>query len=171
MSEHGEPDARLAIPARFPRIRLPRGFRLQSLADDFDVGRVHRVMHRGFNHAGEPPQDELEARRRKLLAPGLRRDLTVVAVAPSGDYAAFCGVWPVPRTDLCYVEPVATDPEFRRMGLGTAVVLEAVRRCAREGARTAQVGSDQPFYCSIGFERFRNRSLWRRVLAPSPSKE
>ena len=110
----------------FPAIRVPEGFRIQSLADEFDVRKVHRVMHRGFNHPGEPPEDELESRRRKLSAPNFRRDLTIVAAAPSGDYVSFCGTWMDYDNRVCYVEPVATDPDYRRMGLGTAVVLEGV---------------------------------------------
>ncbi len=158
--EHAEPMSRYVIPTSFPEIQLADGFRLQSLADEFDVEKVHRVMHRGFNHDGEPPQDELEDRRRKLSVGGLRRDLTMVAVAPDGDYASFAGIWPVPESTACYIEPVATDPDYRRMGLGTAVVLEAVRRCAQEGATVAYAGSDPPFYKSMGFEICGRSTPW-----------
>ena len=156
-SEHAEVTSLYAIPASFPEILVPdnpvpEGFRLQSLADDFDVAKVHRVMHRGFNYEGEPPQDELEGRRRKLSVAGFRRDLTVVAVAPDGDYASYAGMWPVPGSTACMIEPVATDPDYRRMGLGTACVLESIRRCAQEGTTIAYVGSDQEFYLSMGFE-------------------
>jgi len=166
--EHSEPMSRYVIPASLPGIHLPDGFRLQSLAEEFDVEKVHRVMHRGFNHEGEPPQDELEDRLRKLSVPGLRRDLTMVAVAPNGDYASFSGIWPVPESTACMVEPVATDPDYRRMGLGTAVVLESVRRCAEEGATIAYVGSDQAFYLSMGFEVCGQRTAWWKPQKPAP---
>jgi predicted N-acetyltransferase YhbS len=166
--ESAEPLSRYVIPEPFPEIRLPEGFHVQSLADGFDVEKVHRVMHRGFNHDGEPPADELEDRRRKLSVPELRRDLTVIAVAPDGTYASFCGMWPVPGTTACYIEPVATDPDYRRMGLGTAVVMESIRRCAAEGATIAYVGSDQPFYLSMGFEVCGNSMAWWRPEKPSP---
>ena len=130
------------------------------------MAKAHRVMHRGFNHEGEPPVDELESRRRKLCSPNLRRDLTIVAVAPDGNYVSFCGIWPVPGSTACYIEPVATDPDYRRQGLGTAVVLEAVRRCALEGATVAYVGSDQVFYQSMGFELYmRQTPWWKKVGA------
>lgn len=169
--EHAEPMSRYAIPTSFPEIQLPDnlvpdGFRLQSLADDFDVEKVHRVMHRGFNHDGEPPPEDLDSRRRKLSSPNFRRDLTIVAVAPNGDYASFCGMWPVPGSTACYIEPVATDPDYRRMGLGTACVLESIRRCAEEGATVAYVGSDQEFYLSMGFEICgRSTAWWRPTLS------
>jgi GNAT superfamily N-acetyltransferase len=43
-------------------------------------------------------------------------------------------------------ERVATDPDFRRMGLGMASVLESLRRAAELGAEVAWVGSGQEFY-------------------------
>jgi len=165
--KHSEVTSRLEIPAPFPEINVRDGFRLTSLADEFDVEKVHRCMHRGFNHEGEPPADGLEGRRIKLNSPNFRRDLTMAAVAPSGDFVAFCGIWPVPESTICYIEPVATDPDYRRMGLGTAVVMEAVRRCAIEGATIAVVGSEQEFYQSMGFVECRSQSLWRKVLQPT----
>lgn len=158
--EHAEPMSRYLVPDQFPAIHLPDGFRLQSLADEFDVERIHRVMHRGFNHEGEPPADELEDRRRKLSVAGFRRDLTIVAVAPNGDYASFAGMWPVPGSNACYIEPVATDPDYRRKGLGTACVMESVRRCAAESVALAYVGSDQAFYLSMGFEVCGGSTAW-----------
>jgi ribosomal protein S18 acetylase RimI-like enzyme len=41
---------------------------------------------------------------------------------------------------IANVEPVCTDPDYRRMGLGTAVVLEGIRRCGAEGAAIATAG-------------------------------
>lgn len=47
---------------------------------------------------------------------------------------------------LCmYVEPVATDPDYRRMDLGKAAVLEGIRRCGELGAEVAYVGSVKDF--------------------------
>jgi len=171
-SEHAEMVSRLEIPDPFPAIRLPDGFRLTCLAEEFSVEKVHRCMHRGFNHEGEPPANELDDRRRKLNSPSFRRDLTMAVVAPNGDFVSFCGIWPMPESDQCYIEPVATDPDYRRMGLGTAAVMEAVRRCSLEGARMAVVGSDLAFYRSMGFEAdSRHTAWWRRAESLSPHSE
>ncbi|MBE0635251.1 GNAT family N-acetyltransferase [Candidatus Bipolaricaulota bacterium] len=162
-----EPHTRLIIPDPFPEISVPDGFRIQSLDDEFDVAKVHRVMHRGFDHDGEPPADELDDRRRKLSAPNFRRDLTIVAVSEEdGAYVSFAGIWPVPGSTSCYLEPVATDPDYRRMGLGRATVMEAVRRCVLEGATVAFGGADTPFYLSMGFQLYRRRCAWRKIIEP-----
>jgi predicted N-acetyltransferase YhbS len=157
-------------------IRVPEGFEILGLDQDDDLRKVHRVMHRGFDHEGEPPEDELTDRQRKLSAPNLRKDLTVIARASDGTFVSFCGMWLDAVNRVAYVEPVATDPDYRRRGLGTAVVLEGVRRCVAEGAEAAFVGSIQPFYRSMGFRPVSRHSLWRKVLdggtsAGSPSGE
>lgn len=162
--EYAEVTTRLdaaVLPAASP---VPEGFEIIGLDEDDDPRKVHRVMHRGFNHEGEPPEDELDERRRKLSAPSLRKDLTVVARAPDGAFVSFCGMWIDAANRVAMVEPVATDPDYRRMGLGTAVVLEGIRRCTAEGATVAYVGSNQPFYQLMGFETAYVQGLWRKVL-------
>ena len=153
----------LEIRSPFPAIKLPDGFRLQSLADENNLNKLHRVLHRGFNHPGEPPADGLVGRERMQSAPNYRKDLNIVAVAPDGAYASYCGMWQDHANRVASVEPVCTDPDYRRMGLGTAVVLEGIRRCGAEGATIATVGSDQPFYMSMGFKKLFDINLWARA--------
>jgi predicted N-acetyltransferase YhbS len=167
LAGHAETTSILRSNALLEPRPLPKGFSLIGLDEDDDLEKVHRVMHRGFDHPGEPREDELDARRRKLSAPNLRKDLTVVARAPDGRFASFCGMWLDPVNRVSYVEPVATDPDYRRMGLGTAVVLEGVRRCADEGATLAYVGSAQPFYLSMGFRPIHCHTLWRKIIERS----
>lgn len=153
---------RFAIPNPFPAIHLPEGFRLRSLADEPDWAKVHRVMWRGFNHAGEPPggEAELESRRRMFDTPSARRDLKIAVAASNGDFVAFCGMFCVPARRYACVEPVATDPDYRRMGLGKAAVLEGIRRCGALGAAVAYVGSDQEFYQALGFIHVYTSQCW-----------
>ena len=73
--------------------------------------------------------------------------------APDGAFASYCGIWYEPVHRIAYMEPVATDPDYRRMGLGRAAVLEGVRRCGVEGATVAYVGTGMHIYRSIGFRR------------------
>jgi predicted N-acetyltransferase YhbS len=123
-------------------------------------------MWRGFNHDGEPPAGatELESRRRMFDTPTARRELKITVAAPNGDDVAFCGMFWEPTHRYAYVEPVATDPDYRRLGLGRAAVLEGVRRCAALGATVAYVGSDQPFYQALGFTKVYVSQCWQKSL-------
>ncbi len=158
--EHGDPNSRLTGIAGLEPVNPPSGYSLQSLAEGNDLAKVHRVLWRGFGHEGPPPPDGIEERRFMQSAPNFRPDLTLVTVAPDGTYASFCGMWVVPENRIAYVEPVATDPDHRRRGAGRVAVLEALRRAGASGADVAWVGSDQPFYRSLGFERMFASTLW-----------
>ena len=156
------PMCRFDIPNPFPAITLPEGFRLTSLAEECDWEKVHRVMWRGFDHGDDVPmnEEEFESRRRMFDTPKARRDLKIAVAAPNGDFAAFCGMFYEPTGKFAYVEPVATDPLYRRMGLGKAAVLEGIRRCGALGATVAYVGSDQDFYKALGFQYIYNTECW-----------
>ncbi len=73
-------------------------------------------------------------------------------------------MWVVPENKVAYVEPVATDPDYRRMGLGRAAVLESLRRAAEFGAEVAWVGSGQEFYKAMGFETMFKFDVWVKFL-------
>jgi GNAT superfamily N-acetyltransferase len=168
--EATRPLYRFDMPQPFPVIHLPDGFRLTSLAEECDWEKVKSVLWRGFNHEGEPPAgaEELESRRRTFDTPKARRDLKIAVAAPSGDFVAFCGMFYEPTHRFAYVEPVATDPAYRRLGLGKAAVLEGIRRCGLPGATVAYVGSDQDFYRALGFKKVYDSECWVKYLADQP---
>jgi predicted N-acetyltransferase YhbS len=154
------PMSQFEIASPFPPLRIPEGFRVKSLAEDNDLRKMHRVLHRGFDHPGEPPEEEIEGRRKMQSGPHFRKDLTVVVEAPSGDFVSYCGMWYDAVNKFGYVEPVATDPDYRRRGLGSAAVLDSIRRCGEQGATVAYVGTDMPFYLAIGFRRLFTQHCW-----------
>ncbi len=160
--EETRPLYRFDIPHPFPAIPLADGFRLTSLAEEPDWAKVHRALWRGFNHQGEPPmsEEELASRCRMFDTPKARRDLKIAVAAPDGAFVAFCGMFYEPAGHFAYVEPVAADPAYRRLGLGRAAVLEGIRRCAALGATVAYVGSDQQFYQAIGFKKVYHSECW-----------
>jgi predicted N-acetyltransferase YhbS len=159
------PMSRMVIPDPFPPISLASGFRLKSLAEDNDLSKIHRVLWRGFDHAGEPPAAGIEWRKKMQSGPNFRKELTIVVEAPNGDFVSFCGMWYEATNRIAYVEPVATDPDFRRRGLGKAAVLEGLRRCGALGATVAFVGSDQEFYQALGFKKIFTSNGWVKTMS------
>jgi len=141
---------------------LPGGYRVTDRAEDNDLRRINRVLWRGFNHEGPPPEKYVAGRADVEKAPLYRPDLVVMIEAPDGDFASYCGIWYDPALQVAYVEPVATDPDYRRMGLGKAAVLEVIRRAAELGATRAIVGSGQEFYQAIGFQRVFAYYPWQK---------
>lgn len=162
--EHVEENSMYRLDKGVPEAALPEGFSIQSLADDLDLRKINRVLWRGFNHPGPPPEEEIQGRYEGMQAPNFRKDLTIIVKAPDGNYVSYSGMWVVPANRVAYVEPVATDPDYRRMGLGNAAVLESVRRAAALGADVAWVGSGQEFYRAIGFEMMFSVYPWVKFL-------
>ncbi|MBU9711913.1 GNAT family N-acetyltransferase [Evansella tamaricis] len=139
---------------------VPEGFELKSLAEDNDLVKVDRVQWRGFNHEGEPPKESPEERKLMQSAPNFRKDLTIVAVAPNGEFVSYVGMWFIDEIKVGYVEPVCTDPDYRRLGLGKRTLLESMDRCFQMGAERIVVESSLPIYLSSGFQPQFIRYPW-----------
>ena len=151
-----------AFPDGLERRPLPDSYGFGSLQEEFDLRKMNRVLYRGFNHPGEPDEADLEGRRLMVSGPRFRPELTTVIAAPNGNWVTYCGMWYDEVNKFGYVEPVATDPDYRRRGLGSATVLEGIRRCGLEGADTVFVWNDTPFYLSIGFRVMNTHLCWTR---------
>ncbi len=147
-----------------PESPVPDDIRIQSLADENDQRKINLCLWHGFNHEGDIPEEDLNGPAVAQHAPNFRKDHTIVAVAPDGGYVSYAGIWHVPENKIAYVEPVATDPVYRRRGLARACGMESLRRVRDEGATAAWVGSEQPFYMAIGFEKKFQRNLWTRDI-------
>jgi GNAT superfamily N-acetyltransferase len=152
------------IPEVFPGIPLPEGYEIISLADCDDLYLTNRLIYRGFDHLGEPPENGPEERRLMQSAPNFDKNLNIIVRAANGDYCSYAGTWYEPEIRIAYVEPVCTDPDYRRLSLGTAAVLESVRRCGELGATLAFVGSEMPFYLNMGFKKLYNINRWELEL-------
>jgi GNAT superfamily N-acetyltransferase len=141
---------------------LPNGFSFVSLADNWNWQQYNRVMWRGFNHEGLASYDDetISGRKEMLSSSMIIPELVIAVAAPDGNYVSHCGMWYHPGDYYCYVEPVATDPEYRKQGLGKAAVLEAIRRCGDLGAKQAIVATSQQFYCNIGFYPIHTDTWW-----------
>lgn len=141
---------------------LPDGFTISSMADGWDYVKYNEVMWRGFNHEGTPPctAEDIRCRKEMLSSPAIIPEIVIAVVAPDGKYVSHCGMWYAPGEKYALIEPVATDPDYRMMGLGKAAVLEAAKRCGNMGAEAALVGSAQQFYYNIGFYPIHTGSWW-----------
>ncbi|MNW29437.1 hypothetical protein D3C74_62910 [compost metagenome] len=147
---------------------LPEGFRITTMKDTYDLYQYRRVLWKGFNHElnGEGEfsfSKEIEQDAKdEMLRLNVDLNLKVAVVAPDGNFVSYCGMWYDPEAGFALIEPVATDPDYRRMGLGKAAVLEGIKRVGILGAKMALVGSSQQFYYSIGLRPYAASTIWRK---------
>jgi ribosomal protein S18 acetylase RimI-like enzyme len=132
---------RRSLDAPIPDAPLAPGYTVRALGDVDELPARSWVSWRAF-HPDEPDEnyEGWEWYHNIQRIPLYRRDLDIVAVAPDGEFAAFCTVWYDDVTRTGYFEPVGVAPEHQRKGLGRAVMTEAMRRLQRLGATLATVG-------------------------------
>lgn len=159
-------NARLDISEETIRYSLPEGFRVIGFDEGFDVYKYNRVLWFGFNHGPAAPAEDDEMLRFRIncvSSPHSNRHLMTAVVSPDGEYVSHCGMW-YRGGDNSIVEPVATNPNYRKLGLGRAAVLEAAKRCGTLGAKRAYVSSSKQFYYSIGFYPVICETFWQRKV-------
>ena len=168
-TQNREWDAIYPIDLEKIKYELPMGFQITSFEDNFDLYKYGQALWKGFNHEmkEEGPFSfywEKHSQRIKEAwnRPNIDLSLKISIVAPNGDFVSHCGMWYDKRSKSALVEPVATEPAYRKMGLGKAAVLEGIKRCGERGATRAFVGSYQQFYYSIGFRPYAHSTWWKR---------
>lgn len=121
---------------------------------------VHRA-------AFAPSRFTVEGYRNVRATPNYRGDLDLVAVAPNGDFAAYCLVWYDEASRVGEYEPVGAHPDWRRQGVTRAVVTEGLRRLHALGAKWAIVltsSENTPavrLYESCGFTKHDDELYYR----------
>jgi len=141
---------------------LPEGFNIQSMADDNDLEKRCKAFGLGFNHPDPLEWSSLISYEYLQKVPDYHKEHDIVVRAPDGEFASFCLIWHDEPNRLAILEPVGTQPEYRRKGLAREAVYEAIRRVAAKGVNRVFVGSDQPFYQSIGFEPTETRIRFQK---------
>ena len=153
-----------------PAAPIPEGFTIRSLGDEKELPARSWASWRGF-HPNDPAEkyEGWEWYLNIQRCPLYRRDLDLVAAAPSGDIASFTTIWYDDFTRTAYYEPVATQPEYLRMGLARACLTEGLHRLKRLGCSLAFVSSEEPkvhqVYHSIGFDEHEISRSWVKEFA------
>ena len=136
---------------------LPAGIRISPTDFVMDSWKYQMVIHKGFNNVGTPEKWNDEVLK---PTPNYNPQLCVFALSTQ-EYCAHCGIW-YKQGRTAYIEPVVTIPEYRKKGLGKAVVYEAMNRAKKLGAKRAVVLSEQEFYYRIGFTDSSKFFSWKR---------
>jgi GNAT superfamily N-acetyltransferase len=145
----------------FRETPLPEGFTVVSLEEDNDFRKINHGLWKGFDH-GDEPDDDLDGRRLMQSGPHFSKELTTIVKAPDGEYACYAGMWVDGINDFAYLEPLATDPKYRRMGLASIALTEAMKKTVKYGAIYC-FGGNREFYHTMGFETVVLREYWMKT--------
>ena len=153
-----------------PEVAPPEGYTVRSLGGREELPARVWLSWRAF-HPDEPDEDYegWEWYLNIQAEPLYRRDLDIVAEAPDGTLVSFTTVWYDDVTRTAYFEPVGTEPEYRRKGLATAVMVEGLRRLEALGCVRAFVGGYESatfalYGTATNFVDCDYSEEWRRYL-------
>ena len=150
----------------FPHGFLPKDFSIISLNDEDFPKKVHSCLWKGFDrgpNVEDDPKSVYNTDGRILMqnGPTFRKDLTTIIKAPDGEYACYAGMRIDDKNHYAYLEPLATIPEYRGMGLASIAITEAMKKTKLLGAKYCFGGSGK-FYINYGFEVLTNIEIWKK---------
>lgn len=166
-TEDTEDDAVFYVDKSPTEYQLPEGYHITTMKENYNPYEYLRVLWRGFNHElkGEGEFSFSEEKNREvddqMIRPNVDLNLKIAVVGPDEHFVSYCGMWYDEKAGFAIIEPVATDPDYRKMGLGKAAVLEGISRVGKLGAKTVFVGSSQQFYYSIGMAPYATSTVWK----------
>lgn len=150
---------------------LPAGFRIRHLAGEAEVSayvEAHRAAFGSTNMTTDWRSRTL--RHRRYVS-----DLDLIAEAPDGTVAAFCVGWLL-RSDVgghvAQIEPLGVRPEYQRMGLGRALLMDMFQRARAYGAARIEVNAEsyndasRGLYEAAGFRVDFEIPFARRSFSP-----
>jgi GNAT superfamily N-acetyltransferase len=154
--------------ADLPEPTLPDGFRARPMHGPEDIDARVRSHVIAWSDLG-PSNLTAAGYRQVMNGWPYRPDLDWVIEAPDGSWPANCLLWYDDVNRVVELEPVGTDPAYRRHGLAAAVCFAALRAARDAGATTAIVyprGDDaypraQSLYRSMGFTPYARTITWR----------
>ena len=148
-------------------VRLPEGFHTRRLNGASEVDayvELHRAVFESKNMTAE-------WRGRTLQRAEYVADLDLVAVAPNGQLAAFCVCWlgtDVNGESAGQIEPLGVRAEFRKLGVGRAILSEGLKQLKARGAKRSFVQTEShrnaafSLYESAGFRVSQKILMYRK---------
>ena len=160
---HSDPITIFSYEREFPNRKLPDGFKIISLEEENDLQKINDCLWYGFDNGPNPyPNNDAIDRRMQMQSDlNFRKDLTTVIKAPNGEYACYAGMRIEEDNKYAYLEPLATVPKYRRMGLSTIALGEGIRKTKNLGMKYC-FGGCMDFYYSIGFEKVGYIEFWKK---------
>lgn len=146
-----------------------------ALSDGAPLPDGYRITDRSASATGA---HWLEARNGPAVEARLRQcslydpQLDLAVYAADGELASYALLWFDPVTSVGMIEPMRTQDDHQRRGLGRAILSVGLRRLVSCGASRLKVGFDseaaRSLYMSLGFQPAQTTRVYRRT-GPSNS--
>ena len=156
-----------SLGSPIPASPLPAGFSLRAVWGEQEVEKLVALHRAAFG----TDYMTMDGRLAIMHAPDYVPELDWVAIAPSGDLAAFCICgFDDDSHQTGYTDPIGTHPGYQRLGLGKALVTAGLLELKRRGAITARLGTSSKNQAmrhlaeSLGFRIVSERVWFSRAV-------
>lgn len=155
------------VNLHIPEFHLPESYSVRNARIEQEFSKYKEVQGSVFPHCAK--HMTISHARIYRSASFYNEELDIVAVAPNGDFAAFCTVRLDPISRIAELEPVGTHPEHRKLGLAKAVICEGLRRLRNHNPKAICILGAAPtegavrLYDSLGFSK-EDVYLWSKTL-------
>lgn len=149
-----------------PEAEFPEGFTLKHIENEADAAAWAEMFNQTFIDHWNHQDITVKSVKDKLNDPKYQSELSLVAVAPDGTFAALCDCQIHPENNELnkrkdgLVSILGTRRGFRKQGLGRGILLSALKLLKTEGMETAMLYVDADnlsgatrLYESVGFRR------------------
>jgi ribosomal protein S18 acetylase RimI-like enzyme len=144
-----------------PEFKFPQGFSIRSVNGAVEAEAIASTHRAAFG------TDYMTTENRLIImnTSGYDPSLDLVAIAPDGSIAAYCTCSVNEQGKEGSTDPVATHPNYQRMGLAWALLVHGLRMLKERGMKTVTLGTSgdniamQKTAESVGFV-LEHRFLW-----------
>ncbi|MHA2251013.1 MAG: GNAT family N-acetyltransferase [Candidatus Kariarchaeaceae archaeon] len=149
-----------------PVSELPHGFTFRNLDGRSDFIKYAESIKLVFGHSFFTPEIVETNTKRSYYV----QDLDLVIVAPDGTFAAFATFRMDPVSRLTNLEPLGTHPDYRKLGLGKALLFELLSRVQKYNPTLLYIGgaANTPaanrLYDVTGYTQKLEDNVWEKVL-------
>ena len=149
-----------------PEVALPGGYLIRPVdyADDSDLEKRVEIFHDLFPDRHKISKEKLRFLENK--ASTYFSELDLIIATPDDSFAGVCTGWYDRASQIGFLDPVGTRPEYRKQGFARALVYECLRKLKTMGAEEAYLRNSESnqsayrFYDSIGMDIFDRQYLW-----------
>lgn len=145
---------------------VPYGFKVVDLSHDLNIANYLEILWDGFNHERDGDGRFVDSKAKEILAkqelirPNVDLQLKIAVTDENGRYVSYCGAWYDKEAGFAALEPIATLPQYRHLGLARCAVHEAINRVLKMGAEIVIGTSAKQFLYNIGFRPFKTATIW-----------
>lgn len=149
-----------------PETKMPDGYTFHDMVSEEGLDLQHKItrMTGAFDSESYP----IDIYRNMQRGPSYKKEFDLYSTDRDGNVTSFCIIWYDAELNIGYFEPVGTDANHRRKGLGRATINFGLKYLKQAGVSKAYVGSagDQwmSFYDASGFTNRVAFHPWMKEL-------